>query len=123
MAKVVHSTYYKIRNRVTGLFTAANQRHAFKWNGRGKLFRSKRDLLRFLIRAGEIPREWEIVPVELIERHDNIMKAVSYFEVWKSSRPGEARRQQKKEEARMHAENRDHAGDDVGDKPRSGTGG
>lgn len=85
--KEVHSTYFKIRHRVTGLFLS-NASSPNEWSGRGKLFKNKKSLHNKLRALKEIPREWEIVPIELVVRDDLRMNARSYLAVWKNSLKG-----------------------------------
>lgn len=95
MARELHSAFYhKIRHRVTGLFLSTKRQaeHGFVWSSRGKLFRNQKSLHKFLRGLPEIPKEWEVVPLELVIRDDRAMNARSYIEFWKSRLKGKKKR-------------------------------
>lgn len=83
MSKEVHSTYFKVRHRITGLFLSRSPLGIEKWSARGRLFKNKRALHGFLACVHVVPREWEIVPVELVVRDDRAVSAASYVNVRK----------------------------------------
>jgi hypothetical protein len=86
--KKVHATYFKIRNRMTGLYNMGPKEATDKWDFKGHLFRNKRALHSFmrnwLTGHGEFPREWEIVPVELMIREEKAENARVHWDVLRS---------------------------------------
>lgn len=87
--KRIHTTYFKIRNRVTGLYNTGPKDRDFKWDFKGHLFRNKKSLHSFLKRYlqghDKFPREWEIVPVELMVREEMAQNVNSHWEMLHSS--------------------------------------
>lgn len=89
MIREVHSTYHKIQHRVTGLFLADVE--GKKWSSRGRLFKNKSSLHTFLRNISDVPREWLLVPVELVIRDDRTVSARVYIEMWKKNLKGKKR--------------------------------
>lgn len=86
----IHGTYWKIRHRVTGLFMADLEGKV--WSHRGRLFKTKASLHRYLRWLPEIPREWLLVPIELVVRDDRTVRADVYIDVWKKSLKGKKKK-------------------------------
>jgi hypothetical protein len=102
VAREAFRTYWRIRHRVTGLFHSGRSRRVVRWTTSGGLFKSRRLLHDYLLGLDEVPREWELVPVELVSRDDRTASLRVYFELWRRAhRTREDKRREREERQRM----------------------